>query len=65
MNSADRALQLQGNPHYLDHGGYVFSGWLALSMQHLKPSTLVTVERTCWWLHITGIFAFLYFLPYS
>jgi heterodisulfide reductase subunit C len=65
MNSADRALQLQGNPHYLDHGGYVFSGWLALSMQHLKPSTLVTVERTCWWLHITGIFAFLNYLPYS
>jgi heterodisulfide reductase subunit C len=65
MNSADRALQLQGNPHYLDHGGYVFSGWLALSMQHLKPSTLIAIERTCWWLHITGIFAFLNYLPYS
>jgi heterodisulfide reductase subunit C len=65
MNSADRALQVQGIPHDLDHGGYVFSGWLALSMQHLKPSTLVTVERTCWWLHITGIFAFLNYLPYS
>lgn len=65
MNSADRALQLQGNPHYLDHGSYIFSGWLALSMQHLKPATLVTIERTCWWLHITGIFAFLNYLPYS
>lgn len=65
MNSADRALQLQGNPHYLDYGGYIFSGWLALSMQHLKPATLVTIERTCWWLHITGIFAFLNYLPYS
>jgi heterodisulfide reductase subunit C len=65
MNSADRALQLQGNPHYLDHGSYFFSGWMALSMQHLKPATLVTIERTCWWLHITGIFAFLNYLPYS
>jgi heterodisulfide reductase subunit C len=65
MNAADRALQLQGNPHYLDHGGYVFSGWLALSMQYLKPSTLIAIERTCWWLHITGIFAFLNYLPYS
>jgi heterodisulfide reductase subunit C len=65
MNSADRALQLQGNPHYLDHGSYIFSGWLALSMQHLKPATLVAIERTCWWLHITGIFAFLNYLPYS
>jgi heterodisulfide reductase subunit C len=38
---------------------------MALSMQHLKPATLVTIERTCWWLHITGIFAFLNYLPYS
>ena len=65
MNSADRALQLQGNPHYADHGGYIFSGWIAQSMQHLKPATLVAIERTCWWLHITGIFAFLNYLPYS
>jgi len=65
MNSADRALQLQGNPHYLDHGSYIFSGRLALSMQHFKPATLVAIERTCWWLHITGIFAFLNYLPYS
>lgn len=65
MNSADRALQLQGNPHYLDHGSYIFSGWLALSMQYWKPATLVATERTCWWLHITGILAFLNYLPYS
>src|SRR5690242_194796 len=65
MNSADRALQLQGNPHYLDHGSFILSGWLALSMQHLKPSTLIAIERTCWWLHITGILAFLNYLPYS
>ena len=65
MNSADRALQLQGNPHYADHGSYIFSGWLAQSLQHLKPATLIAIERTCWWLHITGIFAFLNYLPYS
>jgi heterodisulfide reductase subunit C len=65
MNSADRALQLQGSPHYADHGSYIFSGWLAQSMQHFKPATLVAIERTCWWLHITGIFAFLNYLPYS
>ena len=23
MNSADRALQLQGNPHYVDHGSFI------------------------------------------
>ena len=65
MNSADRALQLQGNPHYADHGNFILSGLLAAPMQGLKPSTLIGIERTCWWLHITGIFAFLNYLPYS
>ncbi|MEO9021532.1 MAG: (Fe-S)-binding protein [Ginsengibacter sp.] len=65
MNSADRALQLQGNPHYADHGNFILSGFLAHSMQHLQTSALIGIERTCWWLHITGIFAFLNYLPYS
>jgi heterodisulfide reductase subunit C len=65
MNSADRALQLQGNEHYLDHGSFVLSGFFASSLQNLSSSALVGTERTCWWLHITGIFAFLNYLPYS
>lgn len=65
MNAADRALQLQGNPHYADHGSFIFSGWLSSFLVNMKPSTLVGIERTCWWLHITGIFAFLNYLPYS
>jgi heterodisulfide reductase subunit C len=65
MNSADRALQLQGNPHYAEHGNFIISGFLANAMLHAKPNTLVAIERTCWWLHITGIFAFLNYLPYS
>ena len=65
MNSADRALQLQGNPHYADHGNFILSGIFAPSMQYLSASTLIIIERTCWWLHIIGIFAFLNYLPYS
>ncbi len=65
MNSADRALQLQGNEHYLDHGDFVLSGLLAPLMENSSASTLTGIERTCWWLHITGIFAFLNYLPYS
>lgn len=65
MNSADRALQLQGNPHYLDHGNFILSGFLAPMLQNLSETGLVGVERTCWWLHIAGIFAFLNYLPYS
>ena len=65
MNSADRALQLQGNPHYADHGNFILSGFIANWMVDLKPSSLTGIERTCWWLHIAGIFAFLNYLPYS
>jgi heterodisulfide reductase subunit C len=65
MNSADRALQLQGNPHYADHGSFILSGWISQSMIHLKPVTLISIERSCWWLHIMGILAFLNYLPYS
>ena len=65
MNSADRALQLQGNEHYFDHGNFLFSGFLAPAMQGLSANTLIIIERSCWWLHIAGIFAFLNYLPYS
>ncbi len=65
MNSADRALQLQGNEHYLNHGNFILSGFFASPIQHLSSSTLIGIERSCWWLHITGIFAFLNYLPYS
>jgi hypothetical protein len=27
MNSADRTLQLQGHPHYADHGNFILSGF--------------------------------------
>ncbi len=65
MNSADRALQLLGNEHYLDHGNFLFSGLMAPPMQSLPAGTLIAIERACWWLHIAGIFAFLNYLPYS
>ncbi len=41
MNSADRALQLQGNEHYLNHGNFILSGFLAPAMQHLSSSNLI------------------------
>ncbi|MDP4284416.1 MAG: (Fe-S)-binding protein [Bacteroidota bacterium] len=65
MNSADRALQLQGNLHYPDHGNFILSGFLAPMLQSISGTSLVSIERTCWWLHIAGIFAFLNYLPYS
>ena len=65
MNSADRALQLQGAEHYHDTGSFIISGLVAPAMEGLSASSLVMIERGCWWLHIIGIFAFLNYLPYS
>lgn len=65
MNSADRALQLQGNESYHDHGNFLLSGVIAPVLVNLPSPTLILLERSCWWLHIIGIFAFLNYLPYS
>jgi len=65
MNTADRALQLQSNEHYHQVGSFVLSGIFAPALEHLQPSTLIGLERGCWWLHIFGILAFLNYLPYS
>ncbi len=66
MNATDRALQLQGlNEHYRETGDFVFSGMIAPLFQHFSSTQLVLIERSCWWLHIIGIFAFLNYLPYS
>ena len=65
MNSADRALQIKGFAHYHDHGNFIFSGLSGPLLVNLSASTLVIIERTCWWLHIIGIFTFLNYLPYS
>ena len=65
LNATDRSLQLQGAAHYLDTGSFIVSGKLVPLFQHLSQGTLIGIERTCWWLHIIGIFAFLNYLTYS
>jgi len=65
LNSSDRALQLQGNEHYHDTGSFLFSGVFSSSLTNISSSTLISIERSAWWLHIIGIFAFLNYLPYS
>lgn len=65
MNASDRALQLQGSEHYHNTGNFIFSGILAPMFSGLSESSLITIERCCWWIHIIGILAFLNYLPYS
>lgn len=65
MNATDRALQLQGSEHYHVTGSFIFSGLLAPLFSGISATTLIVMERTCWWIHIIGILAFLNYLPYS
>ncbi len=65
MNAADRALQLKGNIHFLDTGSFLISGQIASTFNSFSISSLEIIERSAWWLHIVGIFAFLNYLPYS
>jgi len=67
MNSADTLLQQRGFSHYGEHttGNFFFSQALHPLLNGLSNQQLVGVERSCWWLHILGIFAFLNYLPYS
>ena len=65
MNAADRALQLQGIEHYRDTGSFAISGLFAPTLQTFTSAQLEAIERTAWWVHIGGIFAFLNYLPYS
>ena len=65
LNSSDRALQLQGNEHYHDTGSFIISGFLTSTFTSASAPTLILIERSAWWLHIAGIFAFLNYLPYS
>ncbi|OQP62484.1 Fe-S oxidoreductase [Niastella vici] len=67
MNAADTVLQQRGYGHYGENvtGNFLFSSMLHPLLGGLSNSALVGVERTCWWLHILGIFAFLNYIPFS
>jgi ferredoxin len=65
LNASDRALQLQGHEHYKDTGSFIISGYFSTSLSSMSSFTLIFIERSSWWLHIVGIFAFLNYLPYS
>jgi len=65
MNATDYNLQQLGAEHYSATGPFWVSGMIAPLFSGLNESTLLGIERTAWWLHIAGIFAFLNYLPYS
>jgi len=66
MNATDYNLQQLGSEHYHNLGGsFWVSGLLSPLFNGMSEGALMGIERTCWWLHIVGIFAFLNYLPYS
>ncbi len=65
MNSADLALQSRNAEHYTLTQPFWITSHFSGAFSGLSVGTLMAIERTCWWLHIIGVFAFLNYLPYS
>ena len=66
MNASDYWLQINTqDPHYLTAGSFPVSQWILPLFDGLSVAQVVAVERTTWWLHITGILLFLNYLYYS
>jgi len=65
MNAADGILQARHFPHYEAVGSFLVSGLIQPLFTGLSDSSLAFIERFCWWFHITGVFAFLNYIPYS
>ena len=64
MNAADYKLQALHVGHYLQAGSFPVSSFIAPLLSG-HAAVLEMTERGCWWFHITGILAFLNYLPYS
>ena len=65
MNAADQILQAAQPEHYASTGVLVFSSYIIPALKSLNTSTLVLIERFCWWFHIIGIFGFAVYVTYS
>jgi heterodisulfide reductase subunit C len=67
FNASDTLLQQRNYGHYALHptGNFLISQWLHPILKGLSDHRLYLLERSCWWLHIMGILAFLNYLPYS
>ncbi len=67
MNATDTILQSRGYGHYGEQqtGNFLISSFLHPLFIQSSDTTLNGIERTAWWLHITGIFVFLNYLPWS
>lgn len=66
LNASDTLL-IKRSAGYSDSMsfGFIISVHLQPLLNGIGNEGLEIIERSCWWLHIVGIFAFLNYLPYS
>ncbi len=67
MNAADYHLQhVEGGfGHYNQAGSFPVSQYIAPFFDGMNSSLVALLERTFWWIHITGILVFLNYLYFS
>ncbi len=67
LNASDTLLQQRNVGHFAMNptGDFLISQWIQPLLTGVTNRQLENLERSCWWLHIAGIFAFLNYLPYS
>ena len=65
MNACDSLLQIREVAPYAKVGAFPISQWLTPLFSSFSTPVLIAIERTAWWGHIIGIFAFLNYLYYS
>jgi ferredoxin len=65
MNTADLQLQALDIEMYKETGYFLVSSFLMPAFQDFSANTLTILERSAWWFHIIGIFAFLNYIPFS
>ena len=65
MNATDALLQQANYPHYAQAGFFPVSSYLMPLYNGFSLDTIVLLERSFWWLHITGILVFLNYLYFS
>ena len=65
MNATDSLLQNLEAPNYTKAGFFPVSQFMMPLFTSFSIQSLVLIERTFWWFHITGILVFLNYLYYS
>ena len=65
MNASDSLLVAMNSIHYNVEFANPISQYFIPLIDNLSESSLILVERICWWFHIVGILAFLNYLVIS